>query len=168
MTLHPLFAGFKGKDWSAVGDALGFTVQVTTFRAPSTWRAAPNLSGLIDPRFAEAGFLFAGWWSAPGVHCLMYVKPRDATALAWWLIGLGERAQEKQGGLRASDFYSGASVLQDLETGAYIASGDTLEGWPQVTPDQSALFVEAFALLVDGFASHTDNELPRRRLECEA
>lgn len=168
MTLHPLFAGFKGKDWSAVGDALGFTVQVATFRAPSTWRAAPNLAGLLDPRFAEAGFLFAGWWSAPGVHCLMYVKPRDATALAWWLIGLGERAQEKQGGILASDFYSGASVLQDLEAGAYIAAGDRLEGWPRVTPDQSALFVDAFALLVDGFALHTNNEPGRHRLECGA
>ena len=71
-------------------------------------------------------------------------------------MGLGDCLQGLQG-TRASDFYTGASVLGDLEAAAYAAGGEALAGWPKVTPDASQVFAEAFALLVDGFAVQTGN-----------
>jgi len=56
----------------------------------------------------------------------------------------------------ASSIYTGASVLEDLRVSAYAAFGDDASDWPRLRPDQSGLFCEAFALLVDGFAKHTD------------
>ena len=55
----------------------------------------------------------------------------------------------------ASSIYTGASVLEDLRVSAYAAFGDDASDWPCLLPDQSGLFCEAFALLVDGFAQHT-------------
>jgi len=57
----------------------------------------------------------------------------------------------------ASAIYSGASVLEDLRLSAYAAVGDESRNWPSVVPDQAQQFSEAHALLVDGFAWHTEN-----------
>lgn len=65
----------------------------------------------------------------------------------------------------ASAFYSGASVLEDLRLSAYSAVGDDARDWPVVLPDQSQQFSEAHALLVDGFAWHTEN-IPDFSVSC--
>ena len=151
--MHPLFAGFEGASLYAVGQALGFAVH-----AESCLGALPlQLSGEHQARQLPgedlAGFHYAGGWEAPAAHCLLFVKPLTAFASACWLAGLGDRLQ----GARASDFYTGASVLGDLEAAAYAAGGEALAGWPKLTPDASQAFAEAFALLVDGFAVQTGN-----------
>lgn len=156
MTMHPLFAGFEGASLYAVGQALGFAVH-----AESGCGALPDQLSAEHrrrqlPGADLAGFHYAGGWSAPSVHCLLFVKPLTVLASACWLAGLGHGFK----GPRASDFYSGASVLGDLEAAAYAADCEQLSGWPRVTADDSQLFAEAFALLVDGFAVHTRNIPP--------
>ena len=34
------------------------------------------------------GFQFAGGWSAPGAHCLMFAKPLTEVAAKLWQAGL--------------------------------------------------------------------------------
>lgn len=153
MTMHPLFAGFEGASLYAVGQALGFAVHAES----GLGALPPQLpAGHRERQLPGAdlhGFHYAGGWEAPAAHCLLFVKPLTALASACWLVGLGDRLQ----GVRASDFYTGASVLGDLEAAAYAAGGEELAGWPRVTPDASQAFAEAFALLVDGFAVQTGN-----------
>lgn len=87
MTLHPLFAGFKGESPYAVGAALGFAIHVET--------ALGALPATLDPlqrvRMHEggdlAGFQFAGGWGAPGAHCLMFAKPLTRMAASLWRAG---------------------------------------------------------------------------------
>lgn len=88
MRIHPLFAGFAGCDAYRVGDALGFAVHVETGHGPLPgqlpFRQLMRLGGSGD----LPGYLFAGGWSAPGVHGLLFVKPLSAMAEAWWRAGL--------------------------------------------------------------------------------
>ncbi|MNP75736.1 hypothetical protein D3C76_1728430 [compost metagenome] len=57
-------------------------------------------------------------------------------------------------------------MLGDLEVALYAAGGESTLGWPRVSPDQTQLFAEAFALLLDGFMVQSGNDqLP---LECLA
>ena len=87
MTLHPLFSGFTDSSPYAVGAALGFAIHVDTALGP--------LPATLDPLQRErmreggdlAGFHFAGGWGAPGAHCLMFAKPLNRMAAAWWQIG---------------------------------------------------------------------------------
>jgi hypothetical protein len=53
--------------------------------------------------------------------------------------------------------YSGASVLEDVRLAAYAAVGDEADELFQLDTEQLGLFVEAQALLLDGFAWHTDS-----------
>jgi len=153
MTMHPLFAGFEGASLYAVGQALGFAVHAESGRGALPSQLSAGHLERQRPGADLHGFHFAGGWEAPSAHCLLFVKPLTAFASACWLVGLGGRLY----GPRASDFYTGASVLGDLEAAAYIAGGEAMAGWPRVTPDASQVFAEAFALLVDGFAVQTGN-----------
>lgn len=153
MTIHPLFAGFKGEDLYAVAAALGFVAHVDTCLGPlpavlPTAHAARLLLG-----GDLAGFYFAGGWGAPGVHCLFFVKPLTALASTCWLAGLGTRVE----GWNPSYLHSGVTVLADLQAAGYAAFGDQLGDWPRVVPDDAEKFAEAYALVLDGFAVLTNN-----------
>ncbi|MBP5971047.1 hypothetical protein [Pseudomonas iridis] len=154
MTLHPLFAGFTDISPYALGDALGFAVHVDAARGPLPSELPPEHAKRLQVGGELAGFHCAGGWEAPGVaHCLMFVKPLTALASACWLAGLGHR----QVGMRASYLYSGAQALGDLEVAAYAALGEEVAGWPRLQSPDTELFVEAFALLLDGFMLQTGN-----------
>lgn len=89
MTVHPLFAGFRGSDVHAVACALGFAAHVETNRG-----ALPEaLPAHHSARLAEGGdlygFRFAGGWESPGVHCLLFAKPLTTMSASWFAIGLG-------------------------------------------------------------------------------
>lgn len=88
MTIHPLFAGFSNASPHAVGAALGFVIHIET--ALGSLPAA--LDGHQRSRTREGGdlegFLFAGGWEAPRVHCLMFAKPLTPMAKALWRVGV--------------------------------------------------------------------------------
>ena len=159
--MHPLFAGFKDVSPYALGAALGFAVHVEVSRGSVPSELPPEAVERLQAGGDLAGFYWAGGWEAPGVaHCLMFVKPLTALASVCWLAGLGGQWRE----LHPSYFYTGAQVLGDLEAALYAAGGESTLGWPRVSADQTQLFAEAFALLLDGFLVQTGNdELP---LEC--
>lgn len=88
MSIHPLFAGFEGHNPHALGAALGFAIHLET--------ALGALPAVLSAQHVErlgfggelSGFRWAGGWEAPGVHCLMFVKPLTSMAAAWWDVGL--------------------------------------------------------------------------------
>lgn len=53
--------------------------------------------------------------------------------------------------------HSGADVLEDLRLAAYQCAGDESGDWPRLTTDQTGVFADSQALLVDGFASFSGN-----------
>lgn len=87
MDMHPLFAGFHGVDAYAVGAALGFAVHVEAVRGPLPKALSPAQRAMIAGRVDLSGFHLAGGWGAPGVHCLMFVKPLTDLAATWWRAG---------------------------------------------------------------------------------
>lgn len=152
--MHPLFAGFKDVSPYALGAALGFAVHVDSVRGPLPVELSPEHAARLQADGELAGFHWAGGWEAPGVaHCLMFVKPLTALASVCWLAGLGHGRV----GMRASYLYSGVQALGDLEAVAYAALGEEVAGWPRLQPDDTQLFAEAFALLLDGFMVQTGN-----------
>lgn len=154
MTMHPLFAGFKDVSPYALGAALGFAVHVDAVRGSLPSELPTEAVERLQAGGELAGFHWAGGWESPGrMHCLMFVKPLTALASVCWLAGLGNGLV----GMRASYLYSGAQALADLEVAAYAALGEEVVGWPQLRPDDSQLFAEAFALLLDGFMVQTGN-----------
>ena len=166
MNLHPLFAGFKDVSPYALGAALGFAVHVDAARGSLPTVLPTETAERLQAGGDLAGFHWAGGWEAPGrAHCLMFVKPLTALASVCWLAGLGGQWRD----LRPSYFYTGAQVLGDLEVAMYAAGGESTLGWPRVGPDQTQLFAEAFALLLDGFLVQSGNdELPLECLEVRA
>jgi len=88
MKIHPMFAGFKGEDAFAVGGALGFDVHIETAVGELPAVVPPSLVRRMGDRGDLAGYMPAGGWGAPGVHCLLFVKPRTDAALAMWRAGL--------------------------------------------------------------------------------
>jgi len=164
-TMHPLFAGFKGCDTHAVATALGFVAQVEVEFGPLSEALPTSLAARLQQAGDLLGFHYAGGWEAPGVHCRLFVKPLTALASACWLAGLGGQWRE----LRPSYFYSGAQVLGELEAALYAAGGESTLGWPHVRADETQLFAEAFALLLDGFMVQSGNDqLPLDALEASA
>lgn len=164
--MHPLFAGFKDVSPYALGAALGFAVHVDSVRGPLPVELSPEHAARLQAGGELAGFYWAGGWEAPGVvHCLMFVKPLTALASVCWLAGQGHGLV----GMRASYLYSGVQALGDLEAVAYAALGEEVAGWPRLQPDDTQLFAEAFALLLDGFMVQTGNaRLPLDLLEVVA
>lgn len=164
--MHPLFAGFKDVSPYALGAALGFAVHVEVGRGRLPSELPTETAARLQAAGDLAGHLWAGGWEAPGrAHCLMFVKPLTALASVCWLAGLGHGLV----GMRASYLYSGAQALADLEVAAYAALGDEVAGWPRLRPDDTQLFAEAFALLLDGFMVQSGNaKVPLGDLEVPA
>lgn len=206
MSGHPLFSGFAKSELVEKGAALGFDLRVITSQEPF-FPMNTKASELIRKRLggSSEGFYRVARWEAPGVYCVAMAKPLTAFAMACYLAGLGQVAQqshqsravyyryshaaseglkgwahERAGagasgntdalrhGLKtykthivapplASAIYTGASVLEDLRVSAYAAVGAEARDWPRVSPDHAQQFAEAHALLVDGFAWHTEN-----------
>lgn len=88
MSIHPLFAGFKGHSPHAVGAALGFAIHVETALGPLPVGLPVEHADRLAFGGDLSGFQWAGGWEAPGVHCLMFAKPLTAMAAAWWQVGL--------------------------------------------------------------------------------
>jgi len=86
--MHPLFAGFQGADPYAVGAALGFLIHVEVVRGPLPAALQVGERERIGDRVSLDGFEFAGGWSAPGAHCLMFAKPLTDHATRWWHASL--------------------------------------------------------------------------------
>lgn len=88
MSIHPLFAGFKGSCPHRVGAALGFAVHVESGRGD----LPPGLPVEHLTRMQSGGdlahFHYAGGWQAAGVHCLLFAKPLTALAAQWWCAGV--------------------------------------------------------------------------------
>lgn len=154
MTIHPLFAGFKGQNLHAVGHALGFAVHAESHLGDLPAALPEDQRGRLLPGGDLVGFHFAGGWESPSVHSLLFVRPLTALASLIWMAGLGDRWGE----LRPSYFHTGADVLADVEVAVYAASGAAAPVWPRLDPDDAQLFSEAFALLLDGFLVHSGND----------
>lgn len=138
MIIHPLFAGFKGEDAFAVGGALGFDVHVETAVGALPVDVPASLRRRLGDAGDLAGFLPAGGWDAPGVHCLLFVKPRTATAMAMWRAGLGELPAVHADDLAVDAF---ANLMK---TKLWVSRGLGREGWD----DPARCSVEQLAALL--------------------
>jgi hypothetical protein len=138
MNIHPLFSGFKGEDAFAVGGALGFDVHVETAVGVLPADVPAALLCRMGDAGDLAGFLPAGGWEAPGVHCLLFVKPRSATAVAMWRAGLGEVPPVHADDLAVDAF---ANLMK---TKLWVSRGLGRDGWD----DPARCSVETLAALL--------------------
>jgi hypothetical protein len=88
MSIHPLFAGFKGYEPHALGAALGFAIHVDT--APGALPVSLPTEYVHRLGFGGdmSGFQWGGGWEANGTHCMIFAKPLTSMASAWWAAGL--------------------------------------------------------------------------------
>lgn len=115
--MHPLFAGFDGFSLYAVGQALGFAVHAESALGPLPAELPTHQSSRQLPGGDLAGFYYAGGWEAPGAHCMLFVKPVTALALACWAAGSDQGVQgAASSALKACPYCSGPP---SVSVGAY-------------------------------------------------
>lgn len=126
MNMHPLFAGFDGFSLYAVGQALGFAVHTESALGLLSEVLPADQANRLLPGADLAGFHYAGGWDAPGVHCLLFVKPLTPLAVVCWEAGANKGVQA-EGALKPCPFCSGPPVAH---VGAYPSgSAPELEGY---------------------------------------
>jgi len=58
--------------------------------------------------------------------------------------------------LKASDFFYGNNVIENMSEMAYENCGEYAEGWPEIKPEQNKLLITALEKVIDQWATNHD------------